>query len=236
MPRKEALDSVYAFMANTYEGNWKFRFADTPYMKVARESGKRESINEHAWACMEFWFQLRRLCPALNRLVDPLAVYEMLLNHDLGEIRYADTPLYRVVKGLQADDKESERRGLEELSASLPPHSRQDLLESFDAFEADLAGIDILVTLVGKWINCMQGNHFAMVFGEDFLQNADSIRKILQLRFIPITRRLMEALRAQGETEALAEVKGVAGDHLDRIRSLGIAIDADTLAIRDTIS
>lgn len=223
---QEALDGVYEFIANSYGGNWKFRFADTPYMKNARESGWRESINEHAWACMEFWFQLRRLCPALNRLVDSLTVYEMLLNHDLGEIRYADTPLYRVVTGLQADDKRSERRGLEELSASLPLHAQQDLLSSFDAFESELADIDVLEALVSKWVDNMQGNHFAMVFGEDFSQNADSIKKILNLRFIPITKRLMKILQARGEAEVLAEVKTVAAHHLDRVRTLGITIDS----------
>lgn len=229
MPRPEALDGIYAFMASAYSGNWRFRFADTPYMKKARESGGRESINEHAWACVEFWFQLRRLCPALNRLVDSLAVYEMLLNHDLGEIHYGDTPLYRVVNGTQADDKESERRGLEALSMPLSSSAQQEMLSSFDAFEAEVAGIDKLETLVSKWIDHMQGNHFAMVLGENFPQYADAIGKILQVRFMPITKRLLEVLRARGEAEACEEVKAIAQHHLDRIRALGIAVkDEDT--------
>lgn len=97
-------------MSEAYEGNWQNRWQGTPYLEKAVKSGKSESVVGHVWGAMEFWFQLRRVCPKLDSLVDSLQVYEVLLNHDLGETYAGDVPLYLKVYG-KKDNKEEERNG-----------------------------------------------------------------------------------------------------------------------------
>jgi len=224
---KKSLEGIYKFLSEAYEGNWQNRWEGTPYFKKAIESGKTESVVGHVWGAMEFWFQLGRVCPKLDSLVDTLEVYEILLSHDLGETRAGDVPLYWQVRG-KKDNKEDERKAMEHISRALP-EAQQELLSWFDEFEADVEGIDRLEILVAKWIDNLQGNHFVFTFGKGLLEHSEPIRKILQIRFVPYTKRLMGVLKERGEGGAVSEVRLVAQHHTEVIKAAGIDFDASKL-------
>ncbi len=50
-------------MAKVYEGGWKFRFSNTPFMNPAKLYDKQESILAHELCLIGFWSQLRKICP-----------------------------------------------------------------------------------------------------------------------------------------------------------------------------
>ncbi len=220
---------MYKLLSQAYKGNWQNRWRDTPYFKHAFDQGKVESIAGHAWAAMEFWFLLRRICPKLDSLVNSMEVYEILLNHDLGETDKGDVSLYQKIKGA-ADDKMAERQGVEKLSQQLPEIKRE-LLGWFDEFEGEVEKIEKLEILLAKWIDNLQGNHFALTFGKRLPQFSKEINSILQIRFIPYTNRLIHALEERGEKGAIKEVKQITQQHAKFIKAAGINLDTSRLKI-----
>ena len=226
---KSSLDGMYQLLSEPYKGNWQYRWQDTPYLEEAVKSGKVESVVGHVWGTMEFWFQLRRLCPKLDSLVDTTEVYEILLNHDLGETNAGDIPLYRKVHGAK-DNKEGERSDLEQISGNLP-ETQQELLTWFDEFEQEVEKIDRLEVLVAKWMDNLQGNHFALTFGRNLPEYSEPINGILQMRFVAYTNRLLGVLEGRNEAEAVNEVRQVAQHHADIIKATGIDFDTSNLRI-----
>ena len=229
MANKEPLESVYQLLSESYKGNWQYRWKDTPYLEDAVKSGKVESVVGHVWGTMEFWFHLRRLCPKLDSLVDTIEVYEILLNHDLGETNAGDVPLYRKVHGAK-DNKEGERNDLEQMSDRLPG-MQQKLLAWFDEFEQKIEKVDKLEVLIAKWMDTLQGNHFALTLGKNLPEYSKPINGILQIRFVAYTNRLLEILEVRNELEAVNEVKRVAQHHVEVIKTAGIDFDTSKLRI-----
>ncbi len=229
MTNKKQLDGMYKVLSEAYKGNWQYRWHDTPYLKDAIESGKVESIAGHVWGTMQFWFYLKRLCPNLDSLVDTIEIYEILLNHDLGETNSGDIPLYRKVHG-ESDNREGQREDLKFISNGLP-ETRNKLLKWFDEFEQSIESIDRLEVLVSKWIDNMQGNHFALTFGKNLPKYSKAINGILQMRFVVYTNRLIDVLRSGNQTEAVSEVKEVAQHHAEQIKKAGIDFDTSKLKI-----
>lgn len=221
-------DGMYRFIAEAYKGNWQYRFRRNPFMTAARKSKKSESIHGHAWACMEFWFHLRRLCPALAGRVDSLVVYELLLNHDLGEVYNGDVSIHAVVQG-KPHNKKGERPALQRLVHPLTPAVRLEIVTKFDAFETPIARITEIDVLVAKLIDCLEGNHFAFVFGNDFPRHEQLIISIMKVRFIPCMRHLVEALEEINAKDAAKEMRTLARYHFAQLKEAGIRFDpADT--------
>ena len=223
------INGIYRLLSDAYTGNWQNRWRDTPYLKDALDEGKVESITGHSWGTMEFWFLLRRVCPNLESLVSSVEVYEILLNHDLGETHKGDVPLYRKING-EVDDKMIERQGVEILSEQLPD-TRRELLGWFDEFETEIDRVDKLEILVAKWIDTLQGNHFALTFGSKLPEYSKPINSILQIRFVPYTNRLIQVLEERGEKEAIKEVKEIARYHTELIKARGINFDTSKLNV-----
>lgn len=223
------LDEMYNFLSESYKGNWQYRWEDTPYLEAAIKVGKVESVVGHVWGTMEFWFYLRRLCPVLDSLVDTTEVYEILLNHDLGETYAGDLPLYRKIQG-DKEDKGNERQTLEQITSSTP-EIQEELLRWFDEFEKELDKIDKLEILVAKLIDNLQGNHYALTFGQDLAIYSEPINKILQIRFVSYSNRLIEVLEEKVEYEAVKEVKQVSQHHAEIIKAAGIDLDTSKLRI-----
>ncbi len=226
---KSSLDGMYQLLSEGYKGNWQYRWQDTPYLEEAVKSGKVESVVGHEWGTMEFWFHLRRLCPKLDSLVDTTKVYEILLNHDLGETNEGDIPLYRKINGAK-DNKESERDGLKQITDSLP-ETQNELLAWFDEFEQEVGKIDRLEMLIAKWMDNLQGNHFALTFGKDLPHYSEPINNNLQIRFVAYTNRLLDVLEGRNEAEAMDEVRQVALHHANVIKAAGINFDTSRLKI-----
>jgi 5'-deoxynucleotidase YfbR-like HD superfamily hydrolase len=224
---EKSIKGMYELLSQAYRGNWQYRGRDTPYYKQAFKEGKTESIVGHVWGTMEFWFLLRRICPKLDSLLDSLELYEILLNHDLGETDKGDVPLYKKIKGV-VDDKKAERRGIEKLSGELPQIKRE-LLGWFDEFEAEVKKIEKLEILVARWIDNLQGNHFALTFGKNLPKFSKEINSILHIRFVPYTNRLIQVLTERGEKEAVEEVKQIAREHVKFIKAAGINFDTRVL-------
>ena len=223
------IDGMYKLLSEAYGGNWQNRWKDTPYLKDALNGGKVEAITGHAWGTMEFWFLLRRTCPNLDSLVDTVEIYEILLNHDLGETYKGDVPLFRKING-EVDDKVVERQGVEKLSKQLPSIEKE-LLGWFDEFEGGIEKTGKLEILVAKWIDTLQGNHFALTFGKELSNYSKPINNILQIRFIPYTNRLVEILSERGEWGAIDEVKQIAQHHTELIKAAGIDFDTSKLKV-----
>lgn len=221
-------DGMYRFVAEAYKGNWQYRFGKTPHMTVARKAKKLESVHGHAWACMQFWFQMRRLCPALARIVDALTIYELLLNHDLGEVYNGDVSIHIVVQG-KPHNKKGERSALQRLVQPLTRETRREIVAGFDAFETHVAHVTRLDILVAKLIDCLEGNHFAFTFGNDFSRHEQSIIGIMKIRFVPYMKRLVQALEETNAKEAAEEMRVLARYHFKQLQKAGINLDpADT--------
>ena len=229
MVNKEQLDGMYKLLSEAYKGNWQYRWQDNPFLEEAIKEGKVESVVGHVWGTMELWFHLRRVCPKLDSLVNTTQVYEIILNHDLGETNAGDTPLYRKINGAE-DTKQSERDDLKQITDP-SPEVQTELLSWFDEFEQDIERIDRLEMLVVKWLDSLQGDHFALTFGRELSHYSEPINKILQIRFVAYTNRLIGLLESGSQAEAVEEVKQVAQHHADVIKAAGIDFDTSKLNV-----
>lgn len=203
------IEATYAFMSNVYLGNWQYRWKGTPHMGNFLKKNKKESILAHQLACIGFWFNLRRICPNLNKLVDSEKIYEILWGHDLGEIFAGDVSQSLQVKGKGEGKSQIERKEIIKMTGKIPKRTLKTLLYNFDAFEKKHEEINSIEILVCKLIDNIQGNHFVIVFGNDFKTHSDLINKILNRSFIKAARRLLEVLKKKGNKKAYKEVESV---------------------------
>ena len=222
---KKVLDGIYEFMAKAYQGNWQYRFGDTPFMTEMNGKGKRESILAHQWALMEFWFLLRRVCPSLDKTVDSLKLYEMIINHDLGETVNGDISLTRQMAGEGRDKHLAEHDQIKLLTKSLDPKIAGDILHYFDDYEAKIEDARTIEVLVVRFLDYLEGHHFALTFGNDLVEHSELIGKIVNDRWVKFTQRLIDVLRETGFSEASEEVKKVAEHHMNDIFGVGIKFD-----------
>lgn len=211
-------------MSNVYEGNWQYRWYGTPHMANSFSKNKKESILAHQLACIGFWFNLRRICPNLNRLVDSIKIYEIFWGHDLGEIFIGDVSQARQVKGEGVNKSKIERQEIIKMSKRAPKEIRKTLLYNFDSFENDYEKINSVEILVCKLIDSMQGNHFAVVFGNDFKINFDLINKIVNRSFIKAASRLLQVLKQRKNKRAYEEVRSIVEYHINLIKKSGIKL------------
>lgn len=215
-------------MGRVYHGNWKNRWADTPFMSEFNASGKSESILGHMWALKELWFQIKQVCPELNKVVNSESLYEKIMNHDLGETNNdGDISMTRQLKGEGQNKKLTEREQLLSLTNLLSERTQSTILNNFDEFEEKPENITNIETLVAKFLDTLQGDQFALTFGNNLSENSDLIDKIVRLRFASYTQRLIDVLKTENHIEASNEVVQIANHHLNQIRSAGIKITVE---------
>ena len=104
-------------------------------LKTVRRSGwtsegDRESVAEHTWRLCLMAMLLYDGTPG----VDLARLLKMCLIHDLGEAIGGDVPAPEQVAGSSKADQE--RADLLELTASLPPTLRREIVELWDEYEA----------------------------------------------------------------------------------------------------
>lgn len=222
--KRADLDGIYNFMAQAYQGNWQPRFQDTPYMQALEDEGKIESILSHQWSCMALWFQTRRLCPNLNLLVNSEVLYEILLHHDLGETYTGDVSMVKQIKGHGANKYTLERQEIAKITKQLPPVIQKELLHLFDLFETRPEKTKKLEVLVAKFLDTLQGDHFALTFGNDLPKHSVMINKIVNKKFVTYAKQLMDFLKEKGHLKAKEEVQQITNHHLIQIKAAGIQI------------
>lgn len=228
MAIEKELDEIYTFMGRVYHGNWKNRWEGTPFMSEFNDSGRSESILGHMWALKELWFQIKQVCPALNKVVDSGLLYEKIMNHDLGETNDdGDISMTRQLKGEGQNKKVTEREQLLDLTKQLSQKTQSIILNNFDEFEEKPENINNIETLVAKFLDTLQGDQFALTFGNNLPENSELIDKIVKLRFASYTQRLVDVLTQLDHKEASSEVVLIANHHLNQIRSAGIQITVE---------
>lgn len=216
-------------MSNVYEGSWQYRWYGTPHMKNSLSKNRKESILAHQLACIGFWFNLRRISPNLDRLVDSEKVYEILWGHDLGEVFIGDISQARQTKGEGAGKSKVEREEIIKMSKGTPEKIVQDLLRNFDSFESKHEKTNNIEILVCKLIDNIQGNHFAIVFGNDFGINSDLISKIVNRSFIKAAIRLLEFLKNTKNKGAYKEARLIIDHHISAVKNSGVKLKVDSL-------
>lgn len=224
---KKEIEATYAFMKNVYLGNWEYRFKETPHMSNMLKKNKRESILAHQLSCIGFWFNLKRICPNLNKIVDSEKIYEILWGHDLGEIFAGDVSQPQQIKGKGINKSKTERLEIIKMAGKIPVKTLKTLLQNFDDFEKKTEEITSVEILVCKLIDNIQGNHFAVVFGNDFKKNSDLINKVLNRSFIRTTRRLLEVLKEDDHKKAYKEVESVVAYLVYLFKKSGVKLELD---------
>ncbi len=227
-----SLNGIYEFMALAYEGNWQYRWDQTPYMQKNIKASKNESILAHQWACIGFWFFLSRICPNLSTLVNTAEIYERLLVHDLGETFEGDIPQFLQLQGYGFGKHVIERKEMEKIGKTIPKNILKQLLTWFDEFEDDFENMEKLEVLIAKFIDLLQGNHFALAFGNNLKQNSETINKTLNKRFIKIANQLLHVLKERGYKKAHKEVLDVLAHHLKFHKKAGIKISLNFLSTK----
>ena len=225
----KSLDGVYQFMADAYHGNWQYRWDKTPYLQKNIKAGKNESISGHQWACIGFWFYLSRICPSLSRLVDTAEIYERLWSHDLGETFEGDVSQVLQLAGKGMDKHKVERKEIQEMGKNIPKKILAQLIKWFDEFENEFTNIKKLEILIVKFIDTIEGNHFAFVFGSNLSKHKATVRKIVDRSFVPVARQLLKVLEKHGHKKAYQEVKAVALHHLKMVNKAGARVNPDSV-------
>lgn len=226
---KKNIKATYDFMSNIYMGNWEYRFKGTPHMSNILKKGKSESILSHELACIGLWFNLRRLCPNLDKLVNSEKIYEILLVHDLGEIFAGDVSLSHQVKGRGINKHQLERKGIIKMAGKVPKQTLDALLENFDALEKKIETIDNLEVIVSKFVDNIEGHHFALIFGNDYKKHSEIINKILNYSFVPRSRRLLEILKERKHKKAYKEVKLIIDNFIELFKKAGVKLKLDKI-------
>jgi 5'-deoxynucleotidase YfbR-like HD superfamily hydrolase len=219
---QKEIEGVYDFMSKVYFGNWQYRFSGTPHMSNANKTKKKESILAHELACIGFWFNMRRVCPNLDRLIDSTRIYEIFFSHDLGEILGEEISLSRQIKGKGKNKEVLERKEIVKLAKKAPKKIVKDILQNFDIFEEKIEKITDLEILVCKLIDNTQGNHFAISFGNDFKKHKEHIKKIFDFSFFKRRDRLLQVLKERGHKKAYKEVEIFSKHILELYRNKGV--------------
>lgn len=224
---KKEMEATYAFMQNVYLGNWQYRWKGTPHMKNMLRQNKKESILAHQLSCVGLWFNLRRICPNLNKLVNSEKMYEILWIHDLGEIFAGDVSQTMQVKGRGVNKSKTERQEIIKMAGKIPTKTIKTILKNFDAFEKKIEEIDNIEILVCKLVDNIQGHHFGLVFGNDYKTHSNLINKILNRSLIRITRRLLQVLDKGGYKKAHLEIESVVDHFIYIFKKSGAELELD---------
>jgi 5'-deoxynucleotidase YfbR-like HD superfamily hydrolase len=227
--KEKDLTSVYDFMSNVYLGNWQYRFKGTPHMRNAFKKGQKESILAHELACIGLWFNLRRICPNLNKLVNSEKIYEILWTHDLGEIYASDVSLALQVQGRGTDRHKRERESIIKMAGKIPKKTLNALLQNLDSFEGEVEKMTDLEIVLCKWLDNVQGHHFALTFGNDHKENSDLINKILNYSFVPRSRKLLQILKERKYKKAYEEAKWLIDNFTEQFRKAGVELKLEKI-------
>lgn len=217
----KSFNQIFEFLAHLYRGNWEYRWGQVPFMDQDSNSLKGESILAHQWSCITLWMLLKDQLPALSKLVDSARLYECLAIHDIGEIVVGDVPKVEQLKVGSNRKQEIERREIDTDIENLPPEL-QTLIRNYYHDYTFEEKPDI-TTLLARYLDNMQGNHFGLVYGKDLSKYSALISKIVDKYFLPIAKKLFD-LASSLDPKAGNEIQSLTDYHLEAIRKAGITL------------
>jgi len=244
----EKLKRAYSFMAQVYPANWQTRWGKTPYMssfaqqsdinKFIKNRGKFETVPGHVWACIGFWMHLRQACSSLAKLTDSEEVYERLWVHDIGETHKGDISYAVKIHTSLDEGKSEERSDFIKLTKGLHKRVRQRLLKWHDEFEKkESSGLPLEVMVV-RWVDNLEGDHFALTFGNSLEKYSDTIEKIVKKRSAERAKAIIDYLSKKAKRvkenknlykKAIGEVSTVMRFNTRLFRKKGIKLDLSEL-------
>lgn len=197
-------------------------------MEVAFAEGYQNPVGSHHSECVQLWSMLRFVMPNLAKSVNTLRVYEILANHDNGELVKGDLSLHAQANG-QVDNKKIEIAQVKALARKLPTDLRHHLVQDIIDFEAATDQPVSLEIRLARLIDSLQGNLVCLTKGQNLADPNNNIAKILHMRVIPRTQALIQQLRVNGKNQAAAEVLELGRYHLNEYRKLGINIEISAI-------
>jgi len=203
------------------------RFQNTPYMSKAFAEGYRNSVGGHVSECFQLWYMLRLAMPKLAEVVNSNRVYDLLVNHDNGELGCGDVTAYSQAQGVESG-KMGEKLVMERLVKGLPKVFQDQILKDHQNFE--LPSDDDLEAQVARLVDAISGNLVVLSRGDDLAPYSEVTAKILSLRFIPRAAGLIQILEARDYFEAGDEARALAEHHLQEYQIRGVDINPKILA------
>jgi hypothetical protein len=246
---RKKLARIYLFFKSIYPANWQTRWSKTPYMKsfaqqsdidkFVKRAGKFESVPGHVWACIGLWMHLRSACPSLDKLVNNQEIYERLWAHDLGETLSGDVSYAVKIHGRLDKGKDLERKGYVKIVKFLDKKDKTRLVRWFDEFEGEKDNLGLEV-LIARWIDNLEGDHFALTFGKSLSKHSELISEIVRKRSVARAESIISLLEKRGKRgknaslckKAAEEVKEVMRFHLGFIRKKKIRINLSELGFK----
>jgi hypothetical protein len=200
------------------------RFDKAPFMKEAMDRGYANPVGSHTSECCQMWFMLRHLMPNFAALVDSARVYDILSNHDNGELVKGDVTLFDKVNGA-TDDKDKEIETVRIITHGLPVEVQNLAVQDITDFEANAENSVSLEVRIARLIDSLSGNVVVLEKGKQ-IEDVDTSRTadILRLRFIPRAHQLIQILQSQNQFSAANEIRGLALHHLQEYISHGVEI------------
>jgi putative hydrolase of HD superfamily len=158
--------------------------------------GRRESVAEHTWRLCLMAMLVRGEFPD----VDFARLVCICIVHDLGEAAGGDIPA--VEQNAGAPKSGQERRDLAQLTSTLPPRLRDEVLSLWDEYEAAATPEAKLAKALDKLETVMQHNQGRNPPGFDYAFNLGYGRKHTA------GHPLIEAIRAVLDAETQARADG----------------------------
>jgi len=115
------------------------------------------------------------------------------------------------------------------MAGKIPKRTLKILLKNFDAFEKKYEDTENIEILVCRLVDTIQGNHFGLVFGNDYKINSDLINKILNRSLIRIARRFLMVLEKKGHKKAYEEVDLVVKYFIDLFKKSGAELKLEKI-------
>lgn len=120
--------------------------------------------------------------------------------------------------------KHEEVEGFNYLISKLPKGIHDVFINSYSNFENE-TNSDKIEDLIARWIDNLQGDHFALTFGNNLPEYSSVIEKIIKQRSILRSYRLINHLKQHQLIEAAEEVDLVTKTHIGLIKQAGITIN-----------
>lgn len=236
---------AYTFMANLSGLDFQTRWGKTPYMEdfasqsdlmeFIESKGKFEPVSSHILMCIGYWILLKDICPNLSEVADSDQVIQRLWVHDIGEALVGDTPMVAKLTSNMNIGKDDEREAYTQLISVLPKKVQVRLSKYFEEFEEGAGEYLPIPARIARWIDYMQGDHFAITHGKNLSQHQEVIEKVIKKRSILRARQLIDGLGEWSQRylhemkepylKAAKEVEAVTRVHIKLIREAGVSVD-----------
>jgi len=107
------------------------------------------------------------------------------------------------------------------MAGKIPKSTLNTLLRYFDDFEGEVEKMNDLEIVISKWLDNVQGHHFALIFGNDYKKNSVLINKIINRSYVNRSKRLLQILKEGKHKKAYEEAKFLVQNFLETFEKIG---------------